>query len=258
MSIRSDWLEDGQSHGRRFIPTSQGLLTTADNRSSLPASSSGVSETQPRAAPLSHGLRLLQLHPPPPLLLRPPPAPAPPAPPVQLPVREAWGPNLTSSYGNVLPEPSSVRRAEDGGRAASVAPPSHLQTGRFNAQMSRGAQEALHLPPAPHRSISAVALPLLRFHPETQRPVTLPHIPQSTTAKPSSLGVTATGHYPRIQLLHREPDPPAAVSLHLHQQLITRDSLLCLDCNGSTLLFTLSSNHIYSRLMIHFGFLYNN
>ncbi|XP_067255037.1 ciliogenesis and planar polarity effector 1 isoform X2 [Chanodichthys erythropterus] len=191
LTIRSDWPEDGQSHGRSFIPTSQGLLTTASNHSN------GVSEAHPRAAPITHGLRLLQLLP----AQRSPP-------PVHLPVRDAWGPNLTSSHGNFLPsqsEPSSVRRAEDRGRTraeASVAPPSLL---RYNTQMTRGAQETLRLPPVP----PAVALPLLRFHPDTQRPVTLPHIPQSTMAKPS-LGITATGHYPRIQLLHRDPDPPAA------------------------------------------------
>ncbi|KAL1267181.1 hypothetical protein QQF64_002856, partial [Cirrhinus molitorella] len=187
LSIRSDWPEDGQSHGRRFIPTSQGLLTTADNRSSLPASSSEA----PRAAPTSSA----------------PPAPPAPPPLVQVPVREAWGPNLTSSHGNALP----ARSAADGGRGASAAPSSHLQTGRCNAQMSGGAREALRLPPAPHRSAPAVALPLLRFHPETQRTVTLPRIPQFTTVNPASLGVTATGHYPSIQLLHREPDPPANI-----------------------------------------------
>ncbi|XP_067290218.1 ciliogenesis and planar polarity effector 1 isoform X2 [Pseudorasbora parva] len=184
LTIRSDWPEDAQSHGRSFIPTSQGLLTTANNHL-----------TQPRAAPITHGLRLLQLH------------PARRSPPVHLPVKDAWGPDLTSSHGNFRSEPSSVRRAEAGGRTGaepgSVAPPSQLPTSRYNTQ------EPLHLPPAPHRSAPAVALPLLRFHPDTQRPVTLPHLPQSIMAKPS-VGVSDTGRYPRIQLLHREPDPPAA------------------------------------------------
>lgn len=198
LTIRSDWPEDGRS----FIPTSQGLLTTANNHSH------GVSEAHPRAAPITHGLRLLQLH----------PAPRSP-PPVRPPVRDAWGPNLTSSHGNFLPsqsEPSSVRRAEDRAEA-SVAPPSLI---RYHTQVTRGAQDPLRLPPVP----PAVALPLLRFHPDIQRPVTLPHIPQSTMAKPS-LGVTATGHYPRIQLLHRDPDPPAAVSLTFTP---TSDSFLSL------------------------------
>ncbi|XP_058644711.1 ciliogenesis and planar polarity effector 1-like [Onychostoma macrolepis] len=142
LSVRSDWPpEDGGSQGRSLIPTSRGLLSTADNQASS-------------AAPVTHGLRLLHA-----------------------PVREAWGPDLARS------DPSCVRRA------ASAAPPCLLQTRRCSAQTSPAAQ-----PPAP-------ALPLLRFHPETQ-----PRIPQSTTAKPPSLG-----HYPRIQLLHREPDPPAAV-----------------------------------------------
>uniref|UniRef100_A0A672MKC4 Uncharacterized protein n=1 Tax=Sinocyclocheilus grahami TaxID=75366 RepID=A0A672MKC4_SINGR len=161
LSIRSDWPEDGRS----LIPTSRGLLSTADNQASLPASSE---------APVTHGLRLLQL----------PPPPAP--------------PDLTSSHANLAPaqsDPPCLRRAA----SASAAPPSLLQTRRCSAPMSRGAQGALRLPPAP-------ALPLLRFHPDTQRPVTLPRIPQSTTAKQPSLD-----HYPRIQLLHREPDPPAAV-----------------------------------------------
>uniref|UniRef100_A0A9J7YV52 Ciliogenesis and planar polarity effector 1-like n=1 Tax=Cyprinus carpio carpio TaxID=630221 RepID=A0A9J7YV52_CYPCA len=150
LSIHSDWPEDGGSHGRSLIPTSRGLLRTADNQTSLPASAE---------APVTHRLRLLQL----------PPA---------APVREAWGPKLPPAQS----DPSCVQRAAP----AHTAPPSLFQTRRCSAQTSRGA-------PAP-------ALPLLRFHPDTQRPVTLPHIPQSTTA-----------NLPRIQLLHREPDPPAAV-----------------------------------------------
>ncbi|XP_059395372.1 ciliogenesis and planar polarity effector 1 [Carassius carassius] len=86
---------------------------------------------------------------------------------LQLPVREAWGPNLPPAP----PDPSCVQRAA----SASI---SIHQT----------------------RRCIAPALPLLRFHPDPQRPVTLPRIPQSTGA-----------NLPRIQLLHREPDPPAAV-----------------------------------------------
>ncbi|KAK7121100.1 hypothetical protein R3I94_020914 [Phoxinus phoxinus] len=167
LTIRSDWPENGQSPSRSFIPTSRGLLTTANPH----ASAHGVPE-----APKPHGLRLLQLNPsqrsPPP----PPPLPH---------VKDSWGPDPSQS------DPSSVPRAEDRNRTRAG---SH----RYNTHTP----ESLH----PHRS---VALPLLRFHPETQRTVTLPRIPQCTLAKPS-LGVTATGRYPRIQLLHREPDPPAA------------------------------------------------
>ncbi|XP_026119483.1 ciliogenesis and planar polarity effector 1 isoform X4 [Carassius auratus] len=86
---------------------------------------------------------------------------------LQLPVREAWGPNLRPAP----PDPPCVQRAA----SASIS---------------------LHQT----RRCSAPALPLLRFHPDPQRPVTLPRIPQSTGA-----------HLPSIQLLHREPDPPAAV-----------------------------------------------
>ncbi|XP_056117384.1 ciliogenesis and planar polarity effector 1 [Rhinichthys klamathensis goyatoka] len=124
-------------------------------------------------APKPHGLRLLQLNP----SQRSPPPPLPPPLP---PVKDSWG-----------PDPPSVPRVEDRNRTRA-------ESHRYNTHT----QESLR----PHRS---VALPLLRFHPETQRTVTLPRIPQCTLAKPS-LGVTATGRYPRIQLLHREPDPPAA------------------------------------------------
>ncbi|KAG1971251.1 ciliogenesis and planar polarity effector [Pimephales promelas] len=158
LTIRSDWPENGQSPGRSFIPTSHGLLTTANPHSAFNA----VSEP-----PKPHGLRLLQLNP----SQRSPPLP---------PVKDSWG-----------PDPSSVPRAEDRNRTRA-------ESHRYNTHT----QESLR----PHRS---VALPLLRFHPETQRTVTLPRIPQCTLPKPS-LGVTATGRYPRIQLLHRDPDPPAA------------------------------------------------
>ncbi|XP_077099891.1 ciliogenesis and planar polarity effector 1 [Siphateles boraxobius] len=164
LTIRSDWPENGQSPGRSFIPTSHGLLTTANNTHS---SFNGVSE-----APKPHGLRLLQLNP----SQRSPPPP---------PVKVSWGPDPSQS------DPASVLRAEDRNRTRAG-------THRYNTHT----QESLH----PHRS---VALPLLRFHPEPQRTVTFPRIPQCTLAKPS-LGVTATGRYPRMQLLHREPDPPAA------------------------------------------------
>ncbi|CAM4728658.1 unnamed protein product [Leuciscus chuanchicus] len=168
LTIRSDWPETGQSPGRSFIPTSHGLLTTANTHSSF----HGVSE-----APKPHGLRLLQLNP---SQRSPPPLPA---------VKDSWGPDPSQS------DPSSVPRAENRSRTRA-------ESHRYNTHT----QESLRLPPAPHRS---VALPLLRFHPETQRTVTLPRIPQCTLAKPS-LGVTATDRYPRIQLLHRDPDPPAA------------------------------------------------
>ncbi|KAK7125268.1 hypothetical protein R3I93_020830 [Phoxinus phoxinus] len=170
LTIRSDWPENGQSPSRSFIPTSHGLLTTANPH----ASAHGVPE-----APKPHGLRLLQLNP----SQRSPPPP-PPLPPLPH-VKDSWGPDPSQS------DPSSVPRAEDRNRTRAG---SH----RYNTHTP----EFLH----PHRS---VALPLLRFHPEAQRTVTLPRIPQCTLAKPS-LGVTATGRYPRIQLLHREPDPPAA------------------------------------------------
>lgn len=199
-----DWPQDSPSDGRNFIPTSQGLLTTARNADAqTPAQ---------RTAPFPHRLRLLQLQPPQPNLTRPPSLP------VCVPVREAWGPNpyLPPVHSNVLPlyRPSSVCRAEDTGRTrveASAAPSSHPH---YNAERARGGAEPLRFPPAPHRAAPAVGLPLLRFHPDAQRTVTLPRIPQPTTAKPANVGVAGTGHYPRLQLLRRDPDPPSAVSVH--------------------------------------------
>ncbi|XP_057177009.1 ciliogenesis and planar polarity effector 1 isoform X2 [Triplophysa rosa] len=192
LTIRSDWPQDGHTDGRSFIPTSQGLLTTARN---------AVAQTPAqRTAPFPPRLRLLQLQPP------QPNDPRPPSPPV----KEAWGPNPhpPSVHSNILPSrsrPSSGCRAEDTGRTwvEASAPPSHLHDDRERTG-------ALRFPPAPHRAVPAVGLPLLRFHPDAQRTVTLPRVPQPTTPKPPNVGVAGTGHYPRLQLLRRDPDPPSA------------------------------------------------
>lgn len=197
LTIRSDWPQDGHTDDRSFIPTSQGLLTTAHN--------ADVQTAAQRTA-FPHRLRLLQLQPPQPNLPRPPS-------PVCVPVREAWAPNLhlPSVHSNVLSRsrPSPVCRAEDTGRTwveASAPPSSHHL---YNKDRTRGGAEP-HFPPAPHRT----SLPLLRFHPDAQRTVTLPRIPQP--ARP------VTAHYPRLQLLRRDPDPPSAVSV--------RSDDLCMVC----------------------------
>ncbi|XP_051542049.1 ciliogenesis and planar polarity effector 1 isoform X2 [Myxocyprinus asiaticus] len=203
LTIRPHWSQDVQTDSRNLIPTSQGLLTTANNHMTTQTPPTGVFEAHPYVTPQQRaGLKLLQLHPPQPVLLKPPPPPPPP-----LPVREAWAP---SSHANFLTNqyaPSTVRRSDEMGRTwaePSVAPLSHLHTSRYNTSERTG------LPPAPHRAPPAVGLPLLRFHPDAQRPVTLPRIPQSTMVKPPSVGTTVTGHFPRLQLLHRDPDPPSA------------------------------------------------
>ncbi|XP_021334904.2 ciliogenesis and planar polarity effector 1 isoform X3 [Danio rerio] len=290
LTIRSDWPEDAQTNSRSFIPTSQGLLTTANHQASC---SKKVSEGQPRAAPQAHGLRLLQLHPPQTLLPRPaappPPhhAPFPHAPPSSYAPPSTYAPppvHATPPYAqppsssHALPPPHHappslhapplhdpptvhappsphappslhapplhsppsrlappyyappphshalplshaplphapppphlpVKQAWGQSGSAlgvdySAAPPSHLP------QRTAGAPESLRLPPAAPRS-APVGLPLLRFHPDAQRPVTLPHIPQTPALKPPNLSSTAANqYYPRIQLLHREPDPP--------------------------------------------------
>ncbi|XP_056323405.1 ciliogenesis and planar polarity effector 1 [Danio aesculapii] len=291
LTIRSDWPEDAQTNSRSFIPTSQGLLTTADHQAS---SSNRVSEGQPRAAPHAHGLRLLQLHPPQTLLPRsvapppthhapiphaprstyapppvhatpsyaPPPSHAPPsshapppphhappslhvpppshdppsshappppphhappslhapplhsppsllAPPYHAPPSHSHAPPLSHAPPPHAPPPPHLPVKQAWGQSGSAfrvdysaAPPSHLLP-----QRTAGAPET-RLPPAALRS-APVSLPLLRFHPDAQRSVTLPHIPQTPAQKPPSLSLTAGNHYyPRIQLLRREPDPP--------------------------------------------------
>ncbi|KAA0704314.1 Protein JBTS17 [Triplophysa tibetana] len=200
LTIRPDWPQGGHTDGRSFIPTSQGLLTTAHNADAqTPAQ---------RTPPIQPRLRLLQLQPPQPNYPRP----------RSPPVKEAWGPNPhpASVHINILPSqsrPSFRRRAEDTGRTwvQASAPPSHLH---FDRERTGGSAEALRFPPAPHRAITGVGLPLLRFHPDTQRTVTLPRIPQSTTPKPPNVGVAGTGHYPRLQLLRRDPDPPSAMRIN--------------------------------------------
>ncbi|XP_065120529.1 ciliogenesis and planar polarity effector 1 isoform X4 [Paramisgurnus dabryanus] len=221
LTIRSDWAQDAQTDGNSFIPTSQGLLTTAHNPTSLQKGRSDVFNAHPkftpgpRAASSSHGLRLLQLQPTQPSLIRPPPSPPPSA---CVPVREAWTPNLhfPSVHTNVLPDqyrPSSVCKAENTGRTwvePSAAPSTLVHRSRYNTEMMRGGAEHQSFPPGPHRAVPVVGLPLLRFHPDAQRPVTLPRIPQPTVPKSPSVGMAGTAHWPRLQLLHRDPDPPRA------------------------------------------------
>lgn len=188
LTIRPDWPQDGHTDGRSFIPTSQGLLTTAHADAQTPVQ---------RTAPIPPRLRLLQLQPPQPNYPRP----------QSPPVKEAWGPSPhpASVHINILPSQSRPPWVE------ASAPPSHLH---FDRGRTGGSAEALRFPPAPHRAVPGVGLPLLRFHHDAQRTVTLPRIPQSTTQKPPNVGVAGTGHYPRLQLLRRDPDPPSAVSVH--------------------------------------------
>ncbi|XP_051972738.1 ciliogenesis and planar polarity effector 1 [Xyrauchen texanus] len=196
LTIRPHWSQDVQTDSRNLIPTSQGLLTTANNHMTTQTPPTGIFEAHPYVTPQQRaGLQLLQLHPPQPVLQKPPPPPPP------LPVREAWGPSSHANFLSSQYAPSTVHRAEMGRTWAepSVAPLSN----RYDTSERTG------LPPAPHRAPPAVGLPLLRFHPDAQRPVTLPRIPQSTMVKLPSVGTTVTGHIPRLQLLHRDPDPPS-------------------------------------------------
>ncbi|XP_072514569.1 ciliogenesis and planar polarity effector 1 isoform X3 [Salminus brasiliensis] len=214
LTIRSDWSVDEQTERGHFIPPSQGLLTTVENQAPLQALSRDRSNDRSifnlpdRTAPLMQGLKLLQLPPAQPSLLQPPPPAS---------VREAWGPqplNLSRSQH----EPSVIRRVEeDRSRrcAEPTAPPSHLNLNLYNQQaqpqypqVSSGkgtVGESLRLPPASH-----AGLPLLQFPPASQtQPVQLPQIPHSVLVKQSTLGPTAVGQFPRLQLLHIEPDPPS-------------------------------------------------
>ena len=172
------------------------------------------------------GLKLLQLPPPQSALLRPPPPVA---------VREAWGPqplhlNL-SQY-----ESSVIRRAEEDSRrcAEPTAPRAHLNLNQYCRQaqlcvrkvpsMREAEREAVRLPPAPQ-----TGLPLLRFPPASQtQHIQLPHMPFFAPVKQPKLGHTAVGHYPRLHLLHAEPDPPSAVSSSaLYTQNISSEKINC-------------------------------
>ncbi|XP_049324352.1 ciliogenesis and planar polarity effector 1 isoform X3 [Astyanax mexicanus] len=216
LTIRSDWPEDGQTEGRRFIPPSQGLLTTVENQTPPQA---GLTRGRPndrsifnppeRTAPVMQGLKLLQLPSAQPPLLRPPPPPAP--------VREAWGAQ-TLHLSSTHHEPSVIRRVEEDRSRTSAEPtavPPHLNLNQYTRQSppqvleissERGAVgEALCLPPASHSGLR-----LLQFPPSSKaQPIQLPQIPNSAPVKQLTMGPAAVGPYPRLQLLRTEPEPPS-------------------------------------------------
>ncbi|XP_067106459.1 ciliogenesis and planar polarity effector 1 [Osmerus mordax] len=233
-----------QGEGAGWIPSSQGLLTTVDPLS-RPASSAsflplhgGRKHDNPAPASVVSGLKLLQLHPS--LLSLPPPPPA-------APVREAWGPHpggrgqAGPSHLNLsLYDPVTLRRAQEeerrgwrggGEERDATAPPKHLNLDQYShqtplhppprgtqppehhTQASRGAEPAHRLPTLPpHRPHSIHGFPLLHFpNPGTHTSISLPHLPlplRSTSLAPPP----PSGPPTRLQLLHRDPDPPSMMA----------------------------------------------
>ncbi|XP_066507194.1 ciliogenesis and planar polarity effector 1 isoform X2 [Hoplias malabaricus] len=205
LTIRSDWSRDDQPRDRPFIASSEGLLTTVDNQGpSKPPSN--VLNPRERTEPLIQGLKLLQLPPPQTTLHRPPP-------PVS--VREAWASQPLLLNGQY--ESSVIKKAEENNRRRTepTAPPPHLNLSQYPKQAElrvpegsseRGpVGEIFHLPPATH-----TGLPLLRFPAPAQTPhIQLPHIPLSAPVRQPTPSSAAMAHYPRLQLLRVEPDPPS-------------------------------------------------
>ncbi|XP_062334213.1 ciliogenesis and planar polarity effector 1 [Osmerus eperlanus] len=233
-----------QGEGAGWIPSSQGLLTTVDPLP-RPASSAsflpphgGRKHDNPAPASVVSGLKLLQLHPS--LLSLPPPPPG-------APVREAWGPHpggrgqAGPSHLNLsLYDPVTLRRSQEeerrgwrggGEERDATAPPKHLNLDQYShqtplhppprgtqppehhTQASRGAEPAHRLPTLPpHRPHSIHGLPLLHFpNPGTHTSISLPHLPLplcSTSLAPPP----PSGPPTRLQLLHRDPDPPSMMA----------------------------------------------
>ncbi|KAM6986487.1 ciliogenesis and planar polarity effector 1 [Aplochiton taeniatus] len=216
--------------GRRWIPSSQGPLSTVGP--SQPTPSAPVILPSSSAASTS-GLKLLQLHPPLLSLQRPQDS---------APVREAWGPpperlaparpphlNL-SQYDQAAPRRTEV---EDTGRErVSTAPPRHLNLGMYaNAPFHDPAPRStqpqyrdsglgrIRVPGSPplvlqaHRHPATPGLPLLRFHAETQAPITFPRLPVPAPSRLLTFPSAPTGSTPRLLLLQRDPDPRMIVPL---------------------------------------------
>ncbi|XP_062869669.1 ciliogenesis and planar polarity effector 1 isoform X2 [Trichomycterus rosablanca] len=186
LTIRSDWSRVSETEGQRFIPPSQGLLTTIENQDPLQlTSSSGFHDPipTPSANPpqSTQGLRLLKL----------PPSQSPP-----ISVKQAWPP---IHLGCNHPKSAMLRRAEDCNGGAEAMAQQHV---------SREREKAVRFPSAVNVAVPSRGPQLIRVPPGTKtEPIRLIQVPISVPTRQPTVGTAGTCTFSTPQLLRVNPEP---------------------------------------------------